>query len=232
MRHLNFTVLSTAVFAVVAVMACQETPAGIEHDSITLAAAKRAAPTITVGEEVSVWSSTFDDPDPSDGIVAIGGGGQINGEFTIAQRDGIQIALRAQERFAGLLEASGNRIGRYEAETGFTAPGPSDNLGTWNYDWHVDLRGTGTTLEDYDLTLHLASIANTVFGQRNPIDLTFGLSVFDDVVLYQQSWNPGFGNDEFDPTAEGTYSLTLRLSPKAGGPPLSVKIQVEVSDPS
>lgn len=187
-----------------------------------------AAPTIIVGTDVSVWDSNFDDPDPSDGIRAIGGSGQVNGEFTVAERGDIQIALRAQERFEGTIEASGKKIGRYEAETGTTG----GNNATWNYDWHVDLRGTETTLEDYDLTLQLSSVSNEIFGLKNPVDLTFGSSVFDDVVLYQQSWNPGFGNDDFDPHEEGTYTLRLRLSPKAGGPGLSTAIQVRVSDAS
>ncbi len=193
--------------------------------------AKGGAANTTVGANVSVWDSNFDDPDPADGIQAIGGDGQVNGEFTIAERDDIQIALRAQQRFEGTLEVSGKKVGVYEAETGQTGP-VSDNLATWNYDWHVDLRGTGTTLADYDLTLHVTNVANEIFGSKSPIDLTFGSSVYDDVVLYQQSWNPGFGNDTFDPNEEGTYNLRLRLSPKAGGPPLSVKIQVIVTDPS
>lgn len=190
----------------------------------------KGAATITVGTDVSVWSSTFDDPDPSDGIAAIGGSGQLNGEFTVAERGDIQIALRAQERFEGPLEASGKKIGVYEATAGNTTQG--DNLATWNYDWHVDLRGSGTTLADYDLTLHVTNISNELFGSKNPVDLTFGDPVFDGVELYQQSWNPGFGNDQFDPEKEGTYTLRLRLSPKAGGPPLSTAIQVRVSDPS
>lgn len=191
----------------------------------------KGAATIAIGTDVSVWDSNFDDPDATDGIAAIGGSGQINGEFTVAERNGIQIALRAQERFEGTLEASGKKIGVYKANTGTTRPEGSNNA-TWNYDWHVDLRGTETTLADYDLTLHLTSIANEIFGFKTPVDFTFGGSVPYNVVLYQGSWNPGFGNDEFYPTVEGTYNLRLRLSPKAGGPPLSATIKVRVSDPS
>lgn len=219
----------------IVVLACEESPTGIEHGSSVLTPsappAHAAAATVTVGEDVSVWDSTFDDPDPSDGIIAIGGSGQINGEFTIAERHGIQIALRAQARFLGPIEASGKKLGRYDAETGRTGPS-TDNLATWNYDWHVDLRGTDTDLGDYDLTLHVTNISNGLFGFRNPVDLTLGSPVLDDVTLYQQSWNPGFGNDTFDPEKEDTYNLRLTLSPKDGGAPLSVAIQVGVSDPS
>lgn len=179
--------------------------------------------TITTGD-ASVWDS---DLAPAPGIIPIGGSGQINGEFTIAERDGIQIALRAQDRFVGPLPVTlRGKKGRYEAAAGTTGSA-ADNLGTWNYDWHVDLRGTGTTLGDYRLTL-TESFSPTVFGLGNPVDLTFGGAIPDDTVLYQQSWNPGFGNDIFDPSRKGTYSLKLTLKPRRGGKPLSVQIQVKV----
>jgi hypothetical protein len=49
--------------------------------------------------------------------------------------------------------------------------------------------------------------------------------------LCQQSWNPGFGNTDFDPDAEGTYHLRLVLLPDTfSGPPLAVAIQINVED--
>lgn len=190
---------------------------------------------VAVGVDVSVWDSTVL-PDPANGIFPIGGAGQLNGEFTTAERLGIQIGLRAQERFVGPLEATANKngkVGIYEAETG-----TSDALGraTWNYDWHVDLRNArgvaaGTTLADYDLTLETDMFASQ-FGFPVPVDLTFGGFVPGNAVLYQSSFNPVFGATGFDPLAVDTYSLRLVLTPKTfNGPSLAVSIEVNVVDP-
>lgn len=172
--------------------------------------------------EVSPWDSTVPF-DLVNGIFPIGGDGQVNGEFTIAERDGIQIALRAQDRFVGPIpvQLRGNK-GRYQAAAGFS----TGNAATWNYDWHVDLRGTGTTIADYDLTL-TQTFAPMLLGTAGPFDLTFGL-LPGNAVLYQSSQNPTFFNDTFDPTKRGTYNLKLTLKPKRGGKPLSVQIQVTV----
>ena len=49
--------------------------------------------------------------------------------------------------------------------------------------------------------------------------------------LRQQSWNPGFGNGDFDPDEERTYTLRLVLAPKTfHGPTMAVVIQVNVSN--
>lgn len=215
--------LPLVLFVFVAFAACEQSPVGMDGDPSALTPsgkpAHAAAPTITVGGEVSNWESgTYFDP--PNGLFGIGGSGQLNGEFTIAERDGVQIALRAQERFVGPLPASGKKIGRYEAEAGFSSPGPSNNNATWNYDIHVDLRGSGTTWEDYDVVF---SLTNVIPG-LGPIDLTLP----DNTVLFQTSQNPGFGNDTFDPEKKGTYNLKLALYPKDGGPELSVAIQVRV----
>lgn len=181
---------------------------------------------ITTGD-VSVWDSSVA-PDPVAGIDPVGGSGQINGEFTIAERDGIQIALRATDRTDGLLDVTlkGNK-GHYLASTGFDDP-PANTRAEWNFDWHVDLRGTDTTLGGYDLTL-TQTFTPILFGFVGPVDLTFdGTFAADNTVLFQESWNPVFGNVIFDPEAEGTYNLKLTLKPKRGGKPLSVQIQVRI----
>lgn len=189
---------------------------------------------ISVGVDVSVWDSTVP-VDAVAGIFPIGGNGQINGEFTVAERLGIEIGLRAQKRFVGPLAAtpSMNRmVGIYEAVTGV-----SDTSGraTWNYDWHVDLRNAlgvaaGTTLADYDLTLETDMFASQ-FGFAVPLDLTFGV-LPGNTVLYQVSLNPVFGATGFDPTVEATFNLRLVLTPKTfNGPPLAASIQVNVNAP-
>ena len=189
---------------------------------------------VLVGVDVSVWDSGLTS-DLSAGIFPIGGGGQINGEFTIAERNGIQIGLRAQERFVGPLDATPNKnrmVGIYEAKTGFS-------LGTrakWNYDWHVDLReahgvAAGTTLADYDLTLE-TNMFTSLFTIPVPVDLTFGGFIPGDTVLYQSSQNPDFGNIDFNAEAELRYSIRLVLTPVTfNGPSLAVAIQVNVTNP-
>ena len=182
--------------------------------------------TIQVGVDASVWDSAVME-DAVAGIFPVGGSGQLNGEFTTAERDGVQIGLRATDRVDGLLLASGKKKGLYVAKTGFDTG--TTNRAEWNYDIHVDLRDSGTTLGDYTLTL-TQTFAPSLYDQTGPLDLTFGGFFPDHTVLYQQSWNPVFGNDTFDPTVEGTYNLKLTLKPKGKGKPLSVEIQVKVKD--
>ncbi|TFH24871.1 MAG: hypothetical protein E4H03_02370 [Myxococcales bacterium] len=119
----------------------------------------------------------------------------------------------------------------YVAPTGFD--GATNNRAEWNYDWHVDLRGTGTTLKDYKLTL-TQTFAPKLGGAAGPLDLTVPVPPFlpttDDIELYQQSWNPTFFNDTFDVNAQGTYNIKLTLAPRDGGPPLIARIKVIVTD--
>ena len=87
----------------------------------------------------------------------INGAGQVDEGFTmLTLPSGIQIGLRAQERFRGVEEvnptpvvgvgASG-KIGTYDVLTG----GHPDDLSKawWNIDWHVDLRPGGMKISDY-----------------------------------------------------------------------------------
>ena len=155
----------------------------------------------------------------------------MNGEFTIAERYGIQIGLRAQERFVGPLVAIPNqngKVGIYEADAGEGV----DSIAKWNYDWHVDLRGAhgvaaGTTLGDYFLTLE-TNIATILFTFPVPVDLKFGGIIPDATILYQSSQNPNFGNVQFNANISKTYNFRLVLTPKTfNGPPLKVAIQVD-----
>ena len=188
---------------------------------------------VSVGVEVSVWDSGLA-VDPPAGIFPIDGSGQINGEFTTAQRYGIEIGLRAQKRFEGTLAATpdaNGKVGIYEAPAGI---GELPDLATWNFDWHVNLRNAqgvaaGKSLGDYDLTLETDMFAS-FFGFVVPVDFTFGGLVPGNAVLYQSSQNPAFGNVDFVPTISGTYNLRLVLTPKTfNGPPLAVSIQVNAS---
>ena len=97
---------------------------------------------ITVGTDVSEWNI---------------GTGQSNGEFVVSKLQGIELGLRAQERFESPITVTGdqgNRVGVYEADTG----GREENNATWNYDFHVDLSNAkgnaqGSNLDGYRLFL-------------------------------------------------------------------------------
>ena len=180
-----------------------------------------------LADEVTEWSSlTPEGPD----AIPVGGMGQINGGFVTGERNGIQIGIRASERFQGLLPStSDKKVGVYLAETG-----TSDGLGraTWNYDIHVDLRGAfgvakGKTLSDYTLTLD-TDIGDTIFGLPVPLELVEDFNL-DGIRLYQTSLNPKFGNAPFDSNAPGTYHFTLTLTPKTfNGAPIAVAMAVVV----
>jgi hypothetical protein len=134
-----------------------------------------------------------------------------------------------------LAPANGKNKGIYLASTGFD--GATNNRAEWNYDWHLDLRGAGTTLKDYDLTLEQTFVPKLTFFSitaAGPVDLAFRDVIggaLDNVELYQNSWNPTFFNDIFDVDVEGTYNLKLTLAPNDGGPPLIARIKVIVEDP-
>lgn len=175
------------------------------------------------------------------------GDGQLNGEFVTAEMQGVVIGLRAQERTVGPIEVTadrGNRLGIYEAATSDAG----ENLATWNYDFHVDLsqaRGNaqGRTLEDYQLVLEQDYTEQSLFGVlgHDPVHLPLAAEPFDGVCssdtfdadsLCQQSWNPAFGNNDFDPATPATYNLRLVLTPQTfNGPPVAVAIQVNVTAP-
>lgn len=182
---------------------------------------------ITFDTEVSSWDV---------------GTGVDNGKFVTAEVQGVVLGFRATARKEGLLDVTGtngNRVGVYEASTGFQ----DDTRARWNYEWHVDLSGAkgnanGKTLADYKLVLEQDYTEEDLFGGlgNDPVLLPLidGIcfsGTFDADNLCQQSWNPTFGNSDFDPEAEGTYNLRLVLTPETfNGPPLAVAIEVNVTD--
>lgn len=192
----------------------------------------------TAGSDAGSLGKVTLDTDVSEWDV---GSGQFNGEFIVAENQGVQLGLRIQDRFTGPLPVtgdSGNRVGIYEADTGTTG---GDNNGTWNYDWHVDLSGAkgaaeGKTLADYRLVLEQDFTDQSLFGVlgSDPVELPMpGVCDTSTISgsLCQQSWNPGFGNTDYDPSAEGTYNLRLVLTPVTfSGPTLAVAVQVNVTN--
>lgn len=211
----------------------------------------------TEGNEANSLGKTTLDTEVSSWDV---GSGQPNGEFVVAELQGVEIGLRAQERFVGPLDiagTNGDRVGVYDAPIGVSEESSgTGNNARWNYDFHVDLSGAtgnreGTTLDDYRLTLEQDFTEQSLFGVlgSDPVTLVGTLdgeffAACGDAVqtetLCQQSWNPGFGNRSarepddgaaFDPTEARTYNLRLVLTPETfDGAPLAVAIQVEVTD--
>lgn len=230
--------LTLGSFLVLALGACDETPTtprtlSLSHQTVGSEAGSLGE--VTVDTEVSSWDV---------------GTGNPNGEFITAEGQGVELGLRAMQRFVGLLGVTGDRGDRvavYEAPVGPSLRSPGDNNGTWNYDFHVDLsdakgRHAGKTLSDYRLVLEQDFTEQSLFGSlgSDPVELPLDAEppvgegvcsndTFDAATLCQQSWNPGFGNDDYDPGEERTYHLRLVLTPETfDGRPLAVAIRVEV----
>lgn len=168
------------------------------------------------------------------------GTGIPDGEWVVAESQGVQLGVRATDRTDGLLDVKGekgNRVGIYEASTGFD--GITTNRAEWNYEWSVDLSGAighaaGKTLVDYSLALEQDYTEQSLFGVlgSDPVELSMpGTCHYSTDTVCQQSWNPTFGNNDFDAEEEGTYNLRFVLTPSTfNGPPVAVAIQVNVTN--
>ena len=236
----RFTSLTVAACLTIVLGACEEAPTTPDP---ALSTQSSVASQQTVGSQAGSLGQVTLDTDVSSWDI---GSGNPNGEFITAEGQGVVIGLRALERFEGLLGVTGtkgNRVAVYEAPTGPTPRSPGDNNGTWNYDFHVDLsdaRGkhAGKTLSDYTLLLEQDFTEESLFGVfgTDPVELPMVAGVcdgdsFDSAGLCQQSWNPGFGNPDYDPDEERTYHLRLILVPETfHAQPLAVAMRVVVTD--
>lgn len=194
--------------------------------------------------DVSEWNSSTA-ADPANGIYPILGGGQVNGNFVVEQKSGVQIGLRASKRRSvpnATPTYRDSEIGVYLADVGFDQNIPvATNRASWNYEIHADLRNAtgvyeGKTLDDYDLIFD-TDIGNPLFGQPVPRKLEENFPVGGPgAVLFQTSQNPVFGQDPatpFDFNVERDYFLTLTLVPTTfQAESLEVKIRVDVTDDS
>ncbi len=140
--------LSTALFVLAA---CDEPTSVAVDDLFALSA--------IVGTEAgSLGKVTLDTEVINDGDEMLYGDGIPTGQWVTAEVQGIVLGLRATDRKDGLLGVTGtngNRVGVYEAATGFDA---DTDLAEWNYEFSVDLSNAkgnarGTTLSDYSLVL-------------------------------------------------------------------------------
>ena len=202
---------------------------------LSLIAFQRAFATPSSGPgdvRINVNSSTWVSNYPTGpGLLPVDGAGQVNGGFSTAERNGIQLALRAQQRGVGPVTpvpSDNEKVGIYNVSTG-ADPNSLGNRAWWNFDWSVDLRNArgvyaGKTMGDYTLTL-----TSNMWG-----NMSINPSAFKpysaNTILYQESANPGYVPG-FNMNNENTYDLRLSLKPKTfNGPELAILITVNAQN--
>jgi len=152
-----------------------------------------------------------------DGIV---GNGIPNSNFVRATNtdEGIEIGLKAIERFIGDLP---NTNERYFATTGVSAGSPPG--ATWNYVLAADL-GVRTIADlqinlqvDFDPTSGVANFVTVDLTSAAILQGGGGLSVFGDSQNLDFSfWQDVLGAPAFDPNAPGEYELIFSVIDPAG----------------
>jgi hypothetical protein len=206
------------------------------------ASAALAAPISTIDtnlapQNVSVWDSGVI-PSLANGIIPIGGAGQLNGGFIVNTdaTTGIEVGIRASKRFFGPVWPQAGNI--YYVEQGLSSSGP--NRATWNYDIHINLGNTitGTTVtpgaligENYTVLFEIDTDP-TAAVNFTPLNLNTALPA--GWSFFQASWNPTFGGvgiPGFDPFAQGIYDFRLSVS-DTNGTIAGTYMQVQVSEPA
>ena len=184
--------------------------------------------TISVDEDASIWDSEFALVIPS--IISIQGGGQCNGGFTMLEVDNIQVGIRAQDRSTGVVvpvsgtDSDGATVGVYDVGTGYDPQCACTDRAWWNFDWHVDLRSAGQTLEDYGTKFKLtAKCIDGYCGSFTSYEVPLAPFTFNelDIVtgateLYQGSENllfdyPWNDDNDYDVNAEAVYEFCVVL---------------------
>ena len=142
---------------------------------------------------IDVWESSYVCVEP-DVCYPIGGSGQINGGFTMLEKNGLQLGIHAQEHGIGPVTPTASANGKvsiYQVETGIDPTTATPNSRAWwNFDWHLDLcDGTGVfqgkMTSDFKLELAFKCIKGSNFGGH--IDLL--PPDLNPSVLIQDSWN-------------------------------------------
>lgn len=191
-------------------------------------------PSTLYDTDASVFTSSTT-PDPLNGIFPIGGSGIGNGNFTVCNHPGIQVAARISERFVGPIMPE-NNSGDYISPVG---QNNNDGLALWNIEGHIDFGfayGGGVlpdTLADVSLsvTVDCSPFTDVIEGPQLPLNVIPG-----NAVLIQFSQNIGFSflcanfGDGFDPDADGMYTLSINVV-QAGTIINSVEINAIVGSP-
>ena len=185
----------------------------------TVSLANTCEDSISVGVDASSWTV---------------GTGQSNGHFTLLNFAGVEVGIRAMQRFVGYLTPTeitvdGDTIGDYRVETGpsrtsASDPTPDPTRSWWSFDFHVDVGNadddTKRTIGDYSpLLLSVECVAGQcgTFGDSelasNGVYENLNLNLLgavDTNSVYQESQNPGF---DFWPWGSGIPAN----SPQYGG---------------
>ena len=152
----------------------------------------------------SIWSSAVG-LDLANGIIPVGGAGQIPGHFQISRgrtkTGDVEIGIRAQERFIGPLPPQGKK---YFADAGMTT---LPDRALWNFDFHLDFGANLSEVVDGVPTLAVGPTNHTAGDfqvlmsvdcdpARNTKPVQFSLSgaggIPANAKLFQKSWNMGF----------------------------------------
>ena len=167
------------------------------------------------------------------------GSGNPNEGFTVNTVNGIELGLGVNIRFVGPVHPTSSNV--YDVAVGFsTVP-----LAKWNFEYSVNLGNSGRHLSDVQTRLTITNLANSQVilfdpytipdnahfdgttthngGGALPTDIGFQNS---ENISFFSSLNPAFG---WDPTAGGSYLITLSLLDVAGAPLLSVDEQINAT---
>jgi hypothetical protein len=185
------------------------------------------------------------------------GSGVPNGDFTIDISNGIEVAIRARDRFSAGSTINGSS-GIYNAEMGTCGVpegcGGTGNRARWNYDFSINTHGGGGVLNlsdvkakvlvDTDPTAGTSFTVLNVFTNWGDNSFWNGTTERTDSGLgpqagefgVQQSVNPIFGDSGFmpgfNPNAPGLYSLQLQVFDLSDNLLASTSTAVQVPEPT
>jgi len=186
-------------------------------------------------------------------ITAIFGSGVGDNGWTAQTGNGVELALRARERFpvpTNNVPSNGAGTYTFSDTTAYSLYG-FNNLASWNFDFSINAGTASVNSYSYMLGIDsnpslgvsftsfdpLAVFNDNSFGnagttQGNGTDATAatkaGLAAANSIA--QNSENFGWLSALFNPTVDGTYSIYLEAFNQAGGPVARTEITVVVGD--
>jgi hypothetical protein len=166
------------------------------------------------------------------------GSGNPNEGFTVNTVNGIELGLGVNIRFVGPVHPTSSNV--YDVAVGFsTVP-----LAKWNFEYSVNLGNSQLKLGQVHTQLTITNLANFEAFSFDPFTIPDnahfdgttthnGGGALPTDIGFQNSENlsffplgPAFG---WDPTAGGSYLITLSLLDAAGAPLLSVNEQINAT---
>lgn len=169
----------------------------------------------TIGD-ASSWTSSLL-LDPANGIYPVGGSGQVNGQFSLANGPAnggeYEIALRASLRGLGTLQGfDDGEIVHYYAPVGTSTV--NNIVGSkWNFDYSIDFRNTTDVLGSHTAILKL-DIDPTI--DTNYLDVNLASFFSSNAKLLQDSSNYIYLNGVipgvFNPNTSGIYDIRVEVS--------------------